>query len=222
MGGVTRGVGTRSTHEASDDAVALLRHDLRQVVAVILASVSAAEVDLNTCSEACRWLRHIADEARRISRICEHALRAGDAPLVLRSLDEVTYGVIDSIRVVASTAIDYRTSGQDITVDGAAMERALANVVENACRAAGPHGRVRIEINAARDGGATITVDDNGPGFRAFGVEGNSGLGLEVTRRVLDSLGGSLRISRRGPLGGARVQLDLASSSSRPTSEGAA
>ena len=34
MGGVTRGVGTRSTYEASDDAVALLRHDLRQVVAV--------------------------------------------------------------------------------------------------------------------------------------------------------------------------------------------
>jgi K+-sensing histidine kinase KdpD len=190
-------------------------------VAVILTSVSAAEEDLS-CPEVQRWLRHIADEARRISRICEHALRADDAPRVLRSLDEVTCGVIDSIRVVVSTVIDYRTSGEDIRVDGAAIERALANVVENACRAAGPHGLVRVEIVVARNRGATITVDDDGPGFRAVGVEGNTGLGLEVTRRVLESLGGSLRISKRGPLGGARVQLDLTPASSQPVSKGAA
>jgi signal transduction histidine kinase len=219
--GVTRGAGTRLTREASADVVACLRHDVRQAVAVILTSVCAAEEDQSTCPEARRWLGHIADEARRISRICEHAFRAGDAPRILRSLEEVTLGVIDSTRVVVSTVIDYRASGEDISVDGAAIERALANVIENACRAAGPEGTVRVEINRVGDGGATITVDDNGPGFQALAVEGRAGLGLEVTRRVLDSLGGSLRISQRGPLGGARVQLDLPSSSCRPTSEGA-
>lgn len=36
-----------------------------------------------------------------------------------------------------------------------------------------------------------------------------AGLGLDATRHVLDSLGGSLRVSARGPLGGARVRLHV-------------
>jgi signal transduction histidine kinase len=191
-------------------------HDLRQTVAVILASVSAAEEDPSPSPETRRWLRHIADEAQRISRLCEHAVRAGGTPHMLTSLDEVAASVVDSTRVTFSTAIAYRTSGPDVHVDGAAIERALANVINNACRAAGTEGHARVEIEGAPDGSATITVDDDGPGF---GTRGNRpGLGLEVIRHVLDPLGGSLEISHRGPLGGARVQIQLPPSSPRLTS----
>lgn len=193
---------------SSTDPVALLWHDLRQTVAVILASVSAAEEDPSPCPEARRWLRHIAEEARRISRICEHAVRTGSAPLALRSLDEVTTRVVESTRVVVSTRIDYRSAGHVVDVDAAAVERALVNVVDNACRAAGPAGRVRVEVEGASDGSAIVTVDDDGPGFGTVG-EGRAGIGLEVIRHVLAPLGGSLEISTRGPLGGARVQLHL-------------
>lgn len=193
---------------SSTDPVALLWHDLRQTVGAILASVSAAEEDPSPCPEARRWLRHIAAEARRMSRICEHAVRAGGAPQALESLDEVTTGVVESIRVVVSTRVHCRTSGQDVDVDGAAVERALVNVVDNACTAAGPVGRVRIDVEGAPDGSAIISVDDNGPGFGTVEIR-SRGLGLEVTRRVLGQLGGSLQISKRGPLGGARVQLHL-------------
>ncbi len=217
--GVAGGVGTRWMCEPSSDAVAFLWHDLRQAVAAILASVYAAELE-SPCPESRRWLHHIADEARRISRVCEHAVHACGAPRVLRSLDEVTIGLVDGMRLVVSTDIDYQKRGEDISVDRAAVERALTNVLDNACRAAGPEGRVRVEIEGTADGGGTITVDDSGPGFRAVEGEGCSGMGLEVTRRVLGSLGGSLRISKRGPLGGARVHLDLPSVSPDLTSEG--
>ena len=207
-GSVTKRAGARSPSEASAEEVAFLWHDLRQAVAVILASVSAAEEDPSPGPEARRWLSRIAEEARRISRICEHELSSGGARPAPRSLKDVALGVIDSIRVVFSTVIEYRTSGNDINVDGAAVERALTNIVDNACTAAGPEGRVRIQIDGASDGSAIITVDDSGPGFGASAGR-KAGLGLEVTRRALDPLGGALRIAERGPLGGARVQLCL-------------
>jgi signal transduction histidine kinase len=205
-GGVTPSVDMRATCDPSTEEIALLWHDLRQAVAAILASVSAVEADPSPGPEARRWLSRIAEEARRISRVSEHALCVGGVPPVPRSLDEVVSGVIDSARVVSSAAIEYRRSGADVWVDGVAVERALANVVENACRAAGPEGRVRIQVDRPSDGSAIVTVDDSGPGFGASGAR-QTGLGLEVVRRALESLGGSLRITERGPLGGARVQL---------------
>ena len=103
----------------------------------------------------------------------------------------------------------------DVDVECAAVERALVNVVDNACRAAGPGGRVRIEVEGVSDGSAIITVDDDGPGFGVIG-EARAGMGLEVIRHVLAPLGGSLEISTHGPLGGASVLLHLTPSSRRP------
>jgi K+-sensing histidine kinase KdpD len=202
---------------SSTDPVALLWHDLRQTVAVILASVSAAEEDTNLCPEARRWLDQIAEEARRISRICEQAVHTGSATQAMRSVGEVTNGVVARTRVVVSTRIEYRSSGQDVDVEAVAVERALINVIDNACRAAGPAGRVRIKVEGASDGSAIITVDDDGPGFLAVGEE-RAGIGLEAVRHVLAPLGGSLEISTRGPLGGARVRLLLTASSRRAIS----
>jgi K+-sensing histidine kinase KdpD len=215
------GVEVGPTPEPSMETVASLWHDVRQSVAVIMASVLAAQEDQSPGPEARRWLWHIGEESRRISRIFEHAVRAGSAPRRLRSLEEVTLGVVHSIRVVFSTVIDYRAMGSEINVDGVAVERALANVVANACRAAGPEGQVRIEINGEPDGSAIITVDDNGPGFGRVSA-GHAGLGLEVSRRVLDPVRGSVRISEVGPLGGARVQLHLPSDSPETTPGGPA
>jgi signal transduction histidine kinase len=147
-------------------------------------------------------------------------MRVEGAPRILRSLDEVALGVIDSIRVVTPTVIEYLPSGQDISVDGAAVERALANVVDNACRAAGSDGRVRIDIESGPGGRAIITVDDSGPGFAA-GISEHTGVGLDSSRRALGPLGGTLRISTRGPMGGARVELYVPSHSYQPSSEGA-
>jgi signal transduction histidine kinase len=202
------------------EAVTFLWHDLRQSVAVILASAAAAAEDPSHSPEARRWLGHISEEAQRISRICEHAVRAESAPPVLRSVDDVVFGVIDSIGVVVSTVIEFRASGEEIAVDGAAMERALVNIVDNACNAAGPDGRVRIEIAGVSHRGVVITVDDSGPGFVARSGA-RAGLGLDGARRVLTSLGGALRISKRGPLGGARAELQVPWHSSQPSSDGA-
>lgn len=103
-----------------------------------------------------------------------------------------------------------------VLADGAALRRALRNLIENAVRHGGAESWVGLRASGAADG-VEITVADHGPGIRredlphlfkpfyrgkdAAGVPG-SGLGLSVVRHVVEALGG--RVSVVSPNGGER------------------
>lgn len=72
-----------------------------------------------------------------------------------------------------------------------------------------------LELLARPGGGATLSVDDAGPGLpgqsavrRGASGEGSTGLGLDIARRAAAFSGGEL-VVETGPLGGARVTLEL-------------
>lgn len=72
-----------------------------------------------------------------------------------------------------------------------------------------------LELAARPAGGATLSVDDAGPGLpglsavrRGASAEGSTGLGLDIARRAAAGSGGELLLAT-GPLGGARVTLEL-------------
>jgi len=81
--------------------------------------------------------------------------------------------------------------------------RVLANLVDNAVRAAGPDGQVEVSIEQGRD--TVIEVTDNGPGFGS-GPHGTSGLGMTVVRQLLEAEGGRLEVGA-APGGGTRVRV---------------
>jgi two-component system OmpR family sensor kinase len=101
--------------------------------------------------------------------------------------------------------------------DGDALERALANLVENA-RVHGPRGgRIRIALDAQADA-VELSVEDEGPGLSPAEAERavqrfwrgeqattrpGSGLGLAIVRATAERHGGSLIVS------GARFTLRL-------------
>jgi signal transduction histidine kinase len=98
------------------------------------------------------------------------------------------------------------------------VERALANLLENALRHARGRVRVRVEEGA-------LQVEDDGPGLplplealaqpfrQGEGPRGSSGLGLYTARRVAEAHGGRLA-SGPSPLGGASLRLELPSAAS--------
>ena len=90
-----------------------------------------------------------------------------------------------------------------IRIGASLLWRVLANLVDNAVRAAGPGGHVDIRI---QPGPATVLeVTDNGPGFES-GPAGVAGLGLTVVRQLLDSIDGRLEVCDPAD-GGARVRV---------------
>ena len=92
-----------------------------------------------------------------------------------------------------------------VGADRTALRRALGNLIDNATRAAGPRGQVRVSVH--RDpAGVRVSVDDDGPGFGR--VQLGNRLGLVMVAQVALQAGGTIEIGA-SELGGARVALVL-------------
>jgi signal transduction histidine kinase len=100
------------------------------------------------------------------------------------------------------------------------VSQMLANLVENAVRHGRAGGRVRLALEAAPDGAAVLTVEDDGPGipaaerervFRRFvrldaaRATPGSGLGLALVRAVAGLHGAEVTLGDAGP--GLRVRV---------------
>lgn len=119
-------------------------------------------------------------------------------------------------------AIDYHSEGRfTLPLRPHAMERAVMNLIGNACRYA-DHIGIRV---GHRQDAIEVVIDDDGPGipadkreevFRAFTRLENSrnpktggvGLGLTIARDVVRSHGGDV-VLEDSPLGGLRARVRL-------------
>jgi signal transduction histidine kinase len=94
--------------------------------------------------------------------------------------------------------------GLILECDPLQARRGMLNLLDNATRAAGPHGSVQLRATRT-DAGLVIEVEDSGPGFGAA-APGLASLGLSVVKDWLAAAGGVLRIGDGG-LGGALMEL---------------
>ena len=98
------------------------------------------------------------------------------------------------------------------------LDRAIANLLDNALKWSPPEGRVEVSVQAGR-----LEVRDHGPGipapdlprvfdrfYRAPTARGlpGSGLGLAIVRQVAETHGGKAHAAN-DPEGGARITLEL-------------
>ena len=117
-------------------------------------------------------------------------------------------------------AVSFVTDLEESVIDGvpSTIERAVANLLDNAAKWSPPDGEVEVVV---RDG--AVTVRDHGPGideedlphvfdrfYRAPSARGmaGSGLGLAIVRQVAVAHGGSV-VAERAEGGGTRITLSL-------------
>lgn len=195
----------RPPNVGSADARSLreLCHDLIGPAACIKLLAKAAVQGADPVTR--ERLQQIAGEAGRIAEVCGYFLDQFACPDPVR-LDALVGEVAGSARLRFDGSIDVVAQPVSVRVHPAVVIRILANLLDNACRAAGPEGRVQLVAGPAK-GGALLAVADSGDGL-GRGVAGRASLGLDIVRALVLEAGGSLDFGV-SDLGGLGVTVTL-------------
>jgi two-component system sensor histidine kinase HydH len=131
--------------------------------------------------------------------------------------------VLDLVRARAErqrVALHLDADGDlSLTVDPEQLRQVVLNLTLNALDAMPRGGTLRLGVRGAPGGRARIDVEDSGPGippaalsrlFEPFFSTKDTGLGLGlvISRRIVEDHGGTLAAANR-PEGGARFTIDL-------------
>ncbi len=198
-----RGAGRRRSDTRDTRAVRGLLHDLGHEMTTLSYLVEAVRGDVSLPDDSNGRLELLSLEMSRLLDLITHGLTGTEEtrrsePTELREL------LTQLIRLAGLThgAQVELLPGPEVypELNAVLLWRVLSNVIDNAARAAGPGGRVTVEIH---EGGKTvIEVTDDGPGF-GVGPKGKASLGLEIVTSLLESCGGSLEVA--SPAGGGTI-----------------
>jgi len=185
-------------------------HDLRSPLTAIRAAgdgleSSALELDERDRAELLETIRL---ETSRLDRLVGNLLdlsrlEAGAArpQLELWPVDELISRALEALGADAAR-VSVRQAGElpPVRIDAAQLERALANVLENALRLSSPTDEVTVTVSASGPE-VFVRVDDQGPGlghddleriFEPFEGRSGTGLGLAIARGFAEANGSRL------------------------------
>ncbi|HSE09993.1 MAG TPA: sensor histidine kinase [Nocardioidaceae bacterium] len=221
-----------------DDFVSTVTHELRTPLTSIRAfsEILVDNPDLDV-EERQRFLLPIVDETERLTRLINQVLdlarlEAGAAewrvePVDLRGVvGSATSATAQLFRDHAvSLDLDLPETIPPVAADSDRVVQVLLNLLGNAVKFADPEqGRVRVCVSVS-DGEVRVDVEDNGAGvpegdreviFDKFRQGGDAmgdrpsgtGLGLPISREIIDHLGGRLWVAT-APGSGARFSFTL-------------
>ncbi|MFF2652720.1 DUF4118 domain-containing protein [Streptomyces sp. NPDC058045] len=219
--------------------LAAVSHDLRTPLAAIKAAVSSLRSDDVAWSEEDRaeLLAAIESGADRLDHLVGNLLdmsrlQTGTVTPLIREadLDEVVPMALGGVPDPESAVtLDIPETLPIVSVDPGLLERAVANVVENAAKYS-PAGQPVLVAASALRGRVELRVVDRGSGvpdeakeriFAPFQRHGDAprgagvGLGLAVARGFVEAMGGTLD-AEDTPGGGLTMVFTLAAAGERP------
>lgn len=206
-------------------------HELRTPLTVLEAEVSLALSARRDASSYRTALERVGTEGKRLRHIVEDLLFLArfdstppapeDEPVDLATLAEACAERFQAVAGAQGTSLWVKTEGDRLALVNAPpawVDRLCGVLVDNACRYAGPGGRVRLSV-AAKGNMAVLAVDDTGPGIpqaeraflfdrfhRATDKGEGAGLGLAIADAVVRSTGGRWRVAD-SDLGGAHMEV---------------
>jgi len=227
----------RRVERMKRDFLAMVSHELRTPLTSMLGSLGLLRSGrLESRPEKTRELLEIAErngerQLRLVNDLLDlQRLEAGELRFTLAPapLDAIVEEAARGIAGLASTwrvqvQATTRDPGVSVMTDRERLNQVLYNLLSNAIKFSPPGAAVHLEARAMKDS-VEFEVRDHGPGipeefrgrlFEKFSQadvqgrrSGGSGLGLSISKRLVEGLGGSIRIDS-DPQAGTVVTVGL-------------
>jgi signal transduction histidine kinase len=187
-------------------------HDMRQPVAALRTLADAALTEPCLPDVTRSYLEQISTLAQSLDDVIHQWLRAdepaGEGPPLIdlvQSADEAA----TAERVTFDGTLQLLPPSRPVLIRANPVDiwRIIANLLSNATRAAGPGGRVTIEVGYDSSL-AQLAVEDSGPGLGQ--IPGGTHLGGRIVAQSLARCGGSIQYGE-SILGGVRANIWLPS-----------
>ena len=192
------------------------------------ASEPSEEVLSLLYGETSRMERLVRD-LRQLSRAEAGQLALDTAPVLPEEVVESAAGGMRPLFEEKGVGLDTRSAGdpRPVLADADRVVQVLTNLLDNALRHTPPGGRVTVEARSGA-GVAAFSVEDTGEGipaehlgrvFERFyradksrsrsGPSGGSGVGLSISKALVEAMGGGIQAESRGPGRGATFRFTL-------------
>lgn len=222
---------------AKDHFLAALSHELRTPLNPALIAATSLEADETLPEEARAQLgmmrRNIELEARLIDDLLDMTM-VSRGKLSLRPVETDVHAMLSHTEEIVrseimgkSLSLQYQleAAAHHIMADPARLQQVLWNLLKNAVKFTGHNGRVTVRTANEQDGHVRIQVEDTGIGMTAEALAcifnafeqgdlraahgfGGLGLGLSISKAIVDMHGAQLRAESAGPGLGAVFTLD--------------
>jgi signal transduction histidine kinase len=193
-----------------------ISHDLRHALAAVVANSEFLCDGRLTSAQREELYQEVRTGVNQMTDLIDSLL---EFARTRESLNPTYASVAETVqRAMQAVRLHPRHQGTLIEIDNQVqalawfdprkLERALYNLLLNACEAA-PSGAGRVRVTIVRSSSSvTIEVADNGPGiaeaiqdrlfhpFVSFGKENGTGLGLTVVQKIVQDHGGQVLMER--------------------------
>lgn len=193
---------------------ASLAHEIKNPLSSIKGTAEILLDDFPEGHPKREFVEILRKEAARLNNTVEEVLRYSRGQRAKEESTEPLSGVISrTIKLLDShlrdKAIQFSLNGQDqgdnFYVVGDKISQVVLNIMLNAIDAVPKKGKVSLEVLKEAQG-CSLVFKDNGPGvpdsdkehiFETFfsGKEDGTGLGLVISRKIIESYGGSITIT---------------------------
>lgn len=213
-----------SRMNAMGTMAATLAHEINQPIAAIANYAAAAERHTESSLESDRQSARdavlaIAEIADRTGDMVRNLRKLTQASEVQKTVFDLTSAIAECIQLVKAGAepvleiVDRTEDPVMVTANRIQIQQVIINLLKNAEESVSSPDRQKIEICAKHhDGFTTICVKDCGPGvsdavkntlftLNETTKEDGMGIGLSVSRTIVESHGGRIWLERTGPDG---------------------
>ena len=221
---------------AKDEFLSVVSHELRTPLNAILGwtqILQKKQPDAETVSHAIetiersarvqgKLIEDILDLARITSGKLSMEIRRIDLANVIASAVEIIEPAANAREIGLKTVID---ANGTVSGDGSRLQQVLWNLLSNAVKFTPNGGSVQVKLERV-DSGMEVSVSDSGQGisadflphvFERFRQVDNSttkrhsglGLGLAITRHIVEMHGGAIRAESEGENRGATFTINL-------------